>query len=79
MQHDAQIAPTYSTWYGRLLFGGPRYVDMVYKTLMVVITFALLTMLFIEFKKQHYKHAVYGVFLLVALALLVFINKGFFF
>ncbi len=80
-----EIAPTqtkveaekYSTWLGRLLFGGSRYVDTLYKILILVVALALLTMVLIEVKKQHYMHILYGVILLFVLALFVYINKTF--
>lgn len=68
----------YSTWYGRLVFGGPHYVDVIYKGLIILVAFALVTMILIEIKKQHPKHILYGVVLLVTLIIFVFINQGFF-
>lgn len=70
-------APKYSTWLGRLMFGGPDYVDTLFKILILVVALALLTMILIEVKKQHYKHILYGVLLLLALAIFVYINKSF--
>lgn len=80
-----EVAPTqttvkaerYSTWLGRLLFGGSRYVDTFYKILILVVAVALLTMVLVEVKRQHYKHIIYGVLLLLALAVFVYINKSF--
>lgn len=68
----------YSTWYGRLLFGGPRYVDMIFQGMIILIAFALLTMILVEVRKQHYKHISYGLFMLVVLMIFVYINRGFF-
>lgn len=68
----------YSTWYGRLLFGGSHYVDLVYKTLIVIVAFSLVTMVLVEIRKQHYKHILYGVILLLVLTVLVYINSALF-
>lgn len=67
----------YSTWYQRLVFGGPHYVDLFYKFSIAIIGIALITMIMIEYKKQHKKHIVYGVLLLLALTVFVCINKIF--
>ncbi len=71
-------APEYSTWYERILFGGTRYVQNIYTALIILITVALLTMILVEVKKQHPKHILYGVLLLVILSIFVYINRGFF-
>lgn len=67
----------YSTWYQRLIFGGPHYVELIYKFLILIIGIALVTMIMIEYKKQHKKHIVYGILLLLALTVFVCINKIF--
>jgi hypothetical protein len=68
----------YSTWYDRLAFGGSRYVDIIYKILIIIVAIALITMILVEIKKQHTKHILYGVVMLLALVSFVFINRGFF-
>lgn len=75
---ETLLVGKYSTWYERLLFGGPRYVDLAYKGLIVLVAFALVLMVLIEIRKQHYKHILYGVILLIVLTVLVGINRGFF-
>lgn len=71
------VVEKYSNWKDHLLFGGSRYVDMIYKILIIIVAFAFVTMILIEYKKQHYKHILYGVILLVTLVILVYINRGF--
>ncbi len=68
----------YSTWYGRLLFRGSRYVGMIFQGMIILIAFALLTMILVEIRKQHYKHISYGLFMFVVLMIFVYINRGFF-
>lgn len=68
----------YSNWSDKLLFGGSRYVDMIYKALIMIVAFAFVIMILIEYKKQHYKHILYGVVLLLTLVILVYINRSFF-
>ena len=70
--------PEYSTWYEKIVFFGSRYVDTIYKGLIILIAFALLTMILVEIKKQHTKHILYGVLMLFILSIFVFINRGFF-
>lgn len=68
----------YSTWYERLVFGGSKYIDFIYKILIGFVAVALLVMITVEIKKQHTKHIVYGIFLLAILILFIFINRTFF-
>ena len=67
----------YSTWYGRLLFGGSYYVDILLKGLLALTIVALLTMIFIEIRKQHWKHITYGLALLLVITLCLLINQAF--
>lgn len=69
-------APQYSTWYGRLLFDGSWYIQMIYKFMIMFIAMALIVMIFIEVKRQHPKHIIYGVLMLAILIVFVFINKS---
>lgn len=68
----------YSTWYGRLLFGGSHYVDIIYKILIFIIAIALVTSILVEVRRQHPKHILYGIALLLILTTFVYINRGFF-
>ncbi|TXI11707.1 MAG: CAP domain-containing protein [Polynucleobacter sp.] len=68
----------YTSWYDRLLFKGSHVVDIFYKALIIFLAFGLALMVFIEIRKQHWKHIMYGVGLLVALVLFVLINQKFF-
>lgn len=69
---------TYSTWYEKILFSGSRYIDMIYKILLIIVAFALVTMIVVEIRKQHLIHILYGVFLLILLVACIFINQSFF-
>lgn len=69
---------TYSTWYERALFGGSYYVHLIYKGLITFVFVALVTMVVIEIRKQHWKHIAYGLALLLALTLCLLINQAFF-
>lgn len=66
----------YSTWYGRLLFNGPGYVDLIYKTLLLLVAFGLVTLIMIEVRKQHPKHILYGALSLILLLLFMYINQS---
>lgn len=68
----------YSKWYERIIFNGSDYVNVFYKILLIVIGFSLLTMLFVEYKKQHWKHISYGVFTLIFIISCIYINSNFF-
>lgn len=69
---------TYSTWYERFFFGSSYYVDMAYRILLALVLVALLTMIFVEIRKQHWRHIAYGVSVLVVLSLSLLINQALF-
>lgn len=70
------VVEKYSTWYGRLLFGGSGYIQIIYKFMIMIVALALIVMIFIEVKKQHPKHIIYGVLMLAILIVFVYINKS---
>jgi hypothetical protein len=72
-----QSVPQYSSWYEKIVFWFTRYVDFIYKGLIIVIALALMTMILVEVKKQHPKHILYGVLMLLILSIFVYINSGF--
>ncbi len=72
------VVETYSRWYDRLLFFGSDYVDSLYKIMLGIIIIALVTMLMIEVRKQHWKHIAFGLSLLLILTLCILINQAFF-
>lgn len=68
----------YSSWYERILFRMSYYIDFVYKGLILLVAFGLVTMILIEMRKQHYKHILYAVLLLLLLSTFLYVNQGFF-
>ncbi|MCF7843905.1 CAP domain-containing protein [Candidatus Gracilibacteria bacterium] len=70
--------PVYSTWYEKILFKFSYYLDYIYKALLIIIAFALVTMVLVEIRKQHYIHILYGVSLLLLLTIFIYINQSFF-
>ncbi len=70
--------PTYSTWYQKMLFMGSHYVDTIYKIMLILVAFALVTMILVEIRKQHFVHIFYGVSLLFFLMIFIYINQSFF-
>lgn len=69
---------SYSTWYEKLIFKFSYYIDFVYKALLLLVAFALVTMVLVEIRKQHYIHIMYGIFLLLLLTAFIYINQSFF-
>lgn len=68
---------TYSSWYHRVLFNMAHYIDIIYKILASIIALALLVMIFVEIRKQHVMHIIYGVSLLLILLSFMYINTFF--
>lgn len=72
------IVPTYATWYDKILFNGSRHIDTIYKVLTLLVALALVIMIVVEIKKQHFLHIVYGISLIILLQLFIYINQSFF-
>lgn len=70
--------PVYSTWYERLLFGGTAYIQAVYRALFAFVLIALIVMVAIEVRRQHWKHIAYGLAILLIIALCTIINQALF-
>ncbi len=75
---EIKQAPAYSTWYQKILFMGSHYVDIIYKLMLILVAFALVTMILVEIRKQHFVHILYGVSLLFLLMVFIYINQSFF-
>ena len=76
---NIHLAPTkYSTWYEKLVFKYSYYIDTIYKILLLIIGIALVTMVMIELRKQHYIHILYGLSLLALLLIFIYINHSFY-
>lgn len=67
----------YSNWLENALFGGTYYVDIMLKVLFGIILIALGVMLAIEIRRQHWKHAVYGMSVLLIIFLSIIVNQMF--
>jgi hypothetical protein len=68
------LGPTANT-YEKILFDTSYYIKNIYTTLVIIIVTALLLMIFIEIKKQHPIHILYGVLLLCLVVLCLIINN----
>lgn len=66
-----------AAWYEHALFGGSYYVDIVLKAIFVLVLVAFILLLAIELKKQHWKHAVYGMSVMLVLLLSIVVNQLF--
>jgi len=68
----------YSTWYERFIFLTPSYIDKIYRIFIYIVIISLILMTVIEIKRQHPKNIMYGIFLIVIIFILVYINKSIF-
>ncbi len=62
-------------WYELLLFNGPSYVGTLYMILVILLLIALILMIVIEIKKQHVRHILYGVALILVVSVCLVINS----
>ena len=70
-------ASSYASWFEELLASPKKVLSYAYIILASLILLALLLAVFIEVHKQHPKHIVYAILLLVFIGLLFYINHAF--
>lgn len=61
--------------YSAILFDLSYYISKFYTFLATFLVALLLAMILIEFKKQHYRHILYALFLIISVLLCNFINS----
>jgi hypothetical protein len=66
---------TTSHWYELLLFNTSYYAHNIYQLLIILLCSMLFLMIFIEIRKQHIQHIIYGVLLLIIISLCAIINS----
>ena len=73
---SAQIAPDTSISLAQKLMSSPKSVaQSVYIVLSVIITLALILMIFIEFRRQHPKNVALGILLLLLMVGVLYVNE----
>lgn len=65
----------YATWYEHLLFNIPFYLKYVFVILEIIAILALCLLIFVEIKKQHLRHILYGILLILVVAICAVINS----
>jgi hypothetical protein len=73
-QNSNAVNSPHSVW-STILFNIPYYVEFIYISLTALTAIALIIMILIEIKKQHKKHILYGVLLLLVLIMCAALNK----
>lgn len=76
-EYSQEVAPEYSTWYEWIIFFTSTYIGYIYKGMIIIVVVAFSVLLLVEFRRQHYRHALYGVILLIILSTLLTINSLF--
>jgi hypothetical protein len=59
----------------KIIFNASYYINNVYTTLIIILITALCMMIFIEIRKQHYFHILYGVLLTIVIGICIAINS----
>lgn len=67
--------PPLVMFYEKLLFNTSYYISTIYTTLIMVLVIALSLMVFIEIRKQHIYHILYGVLLMLVVLICLGINS----
>ncbi len=65
---------TYSSWTDKFVFEGSFYIQIFLIFILLVIMFGVLLRIFIEYKKQHYRHLVISVLFLLFILVLASVN-----
>jgi len=76
---EGLLAPEQSSFFERMLAQPRTLLNGLYALLAVIIVIALLLNIFIEIKKQHPRHIIYGVLLLILIAALAYVYRTFIF
>ena len=66
---------TYSTLGERLFFESPKYVQIIFYFLIIMLALSLLGLTLVEFKRHHYKHIFYGISLIIVLFIFTILNS----
>ena len=66
---------TYSTLGERLFFESPKYVQIIFYSLMAILALGLFLLTLAEFKKHHYRHILYGSLLIAVLTIFSILNS----
>lgn len=62
-------------FFEKVIFNASYYINNIYTTLIIILIIALCMMIFIEIRKQHYFHILYGVLLTVIVSICIAINS----
>ncbi len=62
-------------YYKRILFDASYYINNMYTTFIVILIIALFLMIFIEIRKQHVFHILYGILLFIVVIICIAINS----
>ncbi len=61
--------------YEKIIFNTSYYVNNIYTTLIAILILALCMMIFIEIRKQHYIHILFGILLIIIIGICIAINS----
>ena len=62
-------------YFNKILFNASYYINNMYTTFIVILLVALALMIFIEIRKQHVYHILYGVLLFIVIIICIAINS----
>ncbi|MEI6352333.1 MAG: CAP domain-containing protein [Candidatus Nomurabacteria bacterium] len=64
----------YSSFFDRFIFNLWFRLNVLYKIIIILILISLLSFFFVEFKKHHWKHILYGVLFILFIMILLYLN-----
>ena len=62
-------------FFEKIIFNASYYINNIYTTLLIILITAICMMIFIEIRKQHYFHILYGVLLTIVVGICIAINS----
>lgn len=61
--------------YEKILFNASYYINSIYVTFVIIVMIALLMMICIEIRQQHYIHILYGILMIIIVCMCIAINS----
>lgn len=66
----------YSNFWQKFIFNFWSNLNLIYKILTGIILVSVLSLVFVDFKKQHWRYMLYGILTITLLLILLYLNQG---
>lgn len=73
---SGEVVVKYSNFWQKLLYNFWYDLNIIYKIFVGAIMFALFLLFFVEFRKHHWRHMIYGFITIILLLVLLYLNQN---